>query len=222
MPGASEAPLSQGRAPFPGQTEEAPAPRAVCVYCGSSPGADPRFMRAAEELGRLLAASGSTLVYGGACVGLMGAVADASLREGGRVIGVIPEALVDLEVVHRDLSELRVVKSMHERKALMANLSDAFIALPGGLGTLEEFLEVCTWGQLGIHGKPYGLLNVSGFFDPLLGFLESMAEQRFVRAEQLAMIQHAESPSALLGMLARFRPVYLPKWIDRAAAPTEA
>jgi uncharacterized protein (TIGR00730 family) len=192
--------------------------RSVCVYCGSSPGADPAFADAAGEVGRLLAASGRTLVYGGGRVGLMGVVADAALGAGGRVIGVIPQALVDKEMAHHGLSELRVVGSMHERKALMADLSDGFLALPGGIGTMEEFFEVWTWGQLGLHAKPYGLLNVGGFFAPLLAFLDRLVEQRFVRPEHRAMLLVGGDANGLLTDMAGHRPAYAPKWIDRASS----
>jgi len=190
----------------------------VCVYCGSSPGADPAFASAAGEVGRLLAGSGRTLVYGGGRVGLMGAVADAALAAGGRVIGVIPQALVEKEVAHYGLSELRVVGSMHERKALMADLSDGFLALPGGIGTMEEFFEVWTWGQLGLHAKPYGLLNVAGFFDPLLAFLDRLVEQRFVRPEHRAMLLVGGDANGLLAEMEVLRTAYAPKWIDRGSS----
>jgi hypothetical protein len=170
---------------------------------------------AAGEVGRLIAASGRTLVYGGGCVGLMGAMANAALEAGGRVIGVIPQALVDLEVAHHGVSELRVVDSMHERKALMADLSDGFMALPGGIGTLEEFFEVWTWSQLGLHAKPYGLLNVAGFYDPLLTFLTRLVEQRFVQPEHHAMVFVDCEPSALIRNMEASRLPHLQKWIDR-------
>jgi uncharacterized protein (TIGR00730 family) len=189
--------------------------QSVCVYCGSSPGADPAFAVAAGFVGRLLAQSGRTLVYGGGRAGLMGTVADAALAAGGRVVGVIPQALVDKEVAHRGLSDLQVVGSMHERKALMADLADGFLALPGGLGTLEEFFEAWTWGQLGLHTKPYGLLDVGGFVGPLLGFLDRLVEQRFVRPAHRAMLLVGSDPSALLAGMAAHRPGYVPKWIDR-------
>lgn len=189
--------------------------KSLCVYCGSSPGVDPAFADAARELGRLLAESGRTLVYGGAQVGLMGVIADAALAGGGKVIGVIPEALVTKEVAHGGLTELRVVASMHERKALMADLSDAFLALPGGIGTLEELFETWTWGQLGFHAKPFGLLDVGGFYGPLLQFLDRQVEQRFVRPQHRAMLMVSRDPRQLLADLAACRPVHNPKWIDR-------
>jgi uncharacterized protein (TIGR00730 family) len=192
--------------------------RSVCVYCGSSLGSDPAFADAARQVGSLLAASGRTLVYGGGRVGLMGAIADASMGAGGRVIGVIPQALVDKEVAHHGLSELRVVGSMHERKALMADLSDGFVALPGGLGTMEELFEVWTWGQLGLHAKPYGLLNVGGFFGSLLAFLDRLVEQRFVRPEHRAMLFVASDPNELIANMSVHHPASAPKWIDRGSS----
>jgi uncharacterized protein (TIGR00730 family) len=157
-------------------------------------------------------------VYGGGGVGLMGAVADAALRAGGQVIGVIPQALVDKEVANHRLSDLRVVGSMHERKALMADLSDGFLVLPGGIGTMDEFFEVWTWGQLGLHAKPCGILNVGGFFDPLLAFLDRLVEQRFVRPEYRAMLLVSGDANGLLTDMAIQRPAYAPKWIDRASS----
>lgn len=192
--------------------------KSVCVYCGASPGADPAFAAAAGDVGRLLAASGRTVVYGGGRVGLMGAVADAALAAGGTVVGVIPRHLVDEEVAHRGLTGLRVVGSMHERKAVMADLADGFLALPGGLGTLEEFFEAWTWGQLGLHAKPYGLLDVGGFFGPLLGFLDGLVAQRFVRPEHLAMLQVGREAGPLLDRMAARRPAYVAKWLDRGEA----
>jgi uncharacterized protein (TIGR00730 family) len=189
--------------------------QSVCVYCGSSPGADPAFVSAAGTVGRLIAESGRILVYGGGHVGLMGAVADGALAAGGRVIGVIPQALVDKELAHRGLTELHVVGSMHERKALMADLSDGFLGLPGGIGTLEEFFEAWTWAQLGLHAKPFGLLDVAGFFGPLLTFLDQLVEQRFVRPEHRAMLLVDGDAVVLLSKMAAHQRASLPKWIDR-------
>jgi len=163
-------------------------------------------------------ARGFDLVYGGAHVGLMGAVADATLAAGGQVIGVIPEALVTRELAHTGLTDLRVVSSMHERKALMADLSDGFIALPGGWGTFEELFEVLTWGQLGLHAKPCGLLNVEGYFDPLLVFLQHAFDEQFVRREYAGWLSVSESPGTLLDRLAAFEPPQVRKWIDRASS----
>jgi hypothetical protein len=189
----------------------------VCVFAGSSAGVQPEYRQAAEALGRAVGERGIGVVYGGACVGLMGVMADAALEAGSDVIGVIPSALVAKEIAHRALTELRVVASMHERKAVMADLSDAFIALPGGWGTLEEFFEVLTWGQLGLHHKPCGLLNVHGYFDGLLSFLDHTVEQGFVKREYRSMIAVADSPGALLDMLASYRPP--PAFAEAPAGP---
>lgn len=189
--------------------------RAVCVFTGSNYGRLPVYEAAATELGRLLAERGLALVYGGARIGLMGAVADACLAAGGRVTGVIPRALVDKELAHDKLSELLVVESMHERKALMADRSDAFLALPGGMGTMEEFFEVWTWGQLGYHRKPVGLLNIGGFFDGLLAFIRHMAEERFLRPEHLDTLLVEAQAAPLLDRFAAYEPLLVPKWISR-------
>lgn len=193
-----------------------PSFRRVCVFCGSSPGAHPEYREVAGALGRLLAERRIALVYGGGKVGLMGEISDAVLGAGGEVIGVIPRHLEAREIAHRGLTELRVVDSMHERKALMADLSDAFIALPGGLGTLEELFEVATWSQLGIHSKPLGLLNVRGYYDLLTGFLARAVEDRFVRAEHRSLISISGDPAALLAALEAFKPVPVEKWLDRS------
>jgi hypothetical protein len=181
----------------------APARRiaAVCVFCGSSPGVDARYVDTARELGRLLARRGVTLVYGGARVGVMGAAADAALDDGGRVVGVIPRPLWSREVGHTGLSELLVVESMHERKALMSDRADAFVALPGGAGTLEELFEVWTWAQLGIHTKPVAVLNVGGFYDPLLALADHLVAQGFVRPAHRAMLLDDDDPARLLARL---------------------
>jgi uncharacterized protein (TIGR00730 family) len=190
----------------------------VCVFAGSSAGVRPEYMAAATDLGRVLAARGIGLVYGGARVGLMGAVADAVLTGGGAVTGVIPRALVEKEVAHSGLTELRVVTTMHERKALMADLSDAFIALPGGWGTLDEFFEILTWAQLGLHRKPCGVLNVQGYFDRLLSFLDHSVEQGFVRREYGSLFAVSAEPSRLLAALAAApTPAAVEKWIDAAS-----
>jgi uncharacterized protein (TIGR00730 family) len=188
----------------------------ICVFCGASPGARPAYAHATTELARLLAADGIGVVYGGGGVGLMGVLADAVLAEGGEIIGVIPRALVDREIAHRDVADMRVVGSMHERKALMAELADAFIALPGGLGTLEELFEVYTWAQLGLHRKPCALLNVEGYYDGIAGFLANAVEERFLREEHREMLMVEREPGALLERLREFEPdAALPKWIDR-------
>lgn len=187
----------------------------LCVFCGSNPGDGAHFGVAAERLGRHLAAAGIGLVYGGASVGLMGRLADAALAAGGEVIGVIPRAMVDLEVAHRGLADLRVVGSMHERKALMADLADGFVALPGGLGTLDELFEILTWAQLGLHHKPIGLLDVGGYFAPLLAFLDGAVAARFVADEHRRMLLRADDPSALLEQFRSYRPPAPFKWLDR-------
>jgi uncharacterized protein (TIGR00730 family) len=188
--------------------------RSLCVFCGSSVGSKPVYLGTAIALGKVLAEQNIRLVFGGGRVGLMGALADAALQAGGEVTGVIPEHLVAREVAHQGLSDLRIVRSMHERKALMAELSDAFVALPGGLGTLEEFFEVWTWGQLGLHQKPYALLNVNGFYDPLVQFIDSLVELKFVKPEHRRMLI-VESDVAMLPVrLSGHHTPEVPKWLD--------
>ena len=188
----------------------------VCVFCGSSPGARPAYAEATAEVARLLAGEGIGIVYGGGHVGLMGVLADTAMAAGGEVIGVMPQALVDREIGHTGISELRVVGSMHERKSLMADLSDAFTALPGGAGTLEELFEVYTWAQLGLHDKPCGLLDVEDYFSGLVGFLDHAVDERFLREEHRAMLIVERGPRALIERLAEFEPrAVTPKWIDR-------
>jgi uncharacterized protein (TIGR00730 family) len=194
-----------------------PSLRRVCVYAGSSPGARPVYRAAAQELGRLLAARGIGVVYGGGNVGLMGALADAAIEAGGDVTGVIPRALLEREVGHRGVTSLRVVASMHERKALMAELADAFVALPGGIGTFEELFEVFTWAQLGLHRKPLGLLDVAGYYGPLEAMLDHAVEERFLRPETRAMLVRDDSLDALLERFDGWQPPGLPKWLDRDA-----
>jgi uncharacterized protein (TIGR00730 family) len=189
--------------------------RSVCVFCGSNFGDKPIYRELAEQLGRTLADRGLTLVYGGGNVGLMGVVADAALGAGGRVVGVIPQALVDWEVAHDGLTELIVVQSMHERKARMAEASDAFIALPGGYGTFEEFCEVLTWSQLGLHRKPCGVLNVEGYYDPLLALFERAVQDRFLAAEQRDLVLADTDVNALLDRIASYQPVEVMKRFDR-------
>jgi uncharacterized protein (TIGR00730 family) len=188
----------------------------LCVFSGSSPGADLAYRAAATDLGHRLAERGIDLVYGGASVGLMGAVADAAMEGGGHVIGVIPQSLVDREIAHPGLVDLRVVDSMHERKALMAELSDAFVALPGGVGTLEELFEVYTWNQLGLHAKPLGLFNVRGYFDGLARFLDHAVAERFVTEQHRAMLLVSEDLGGLLDGLEGWQAPRQPKWIDKA------
>ncbi|WAH58256.1 TIGR00730 family Rossman fold protein [Pseudomonas silvicola] len=187
----------------------------VCVFCGASSGTNPAYRDAAVTLGRTLAERKLTLVYGGGAVGLMGIVADAVLQAGGEVIGIIPHSLNDLEIGHKGLTRLEVVDGMHARKARMAELADAFIALPGGLGTLEELFEVWTWGQLGYHGKPLGLLEVNGFYSKLTGFLDHLVQENFVREQHRAMLQVNDSADALLDALDAWKPTVLPKWTDK-------
>jgi uncharacterized protein (TIGR00730 family) len=190
--------------------------RRVCVYCGSSPGRAPEYRDAAVALVGALVERGLGVVYGGAHVGLMGVVADTALDAGAEVIGVIPQALVDHEIAHTGLSDLRVVGSMHERKAQMAELADAFVALPGGLGTLEELFEVATWSQLGLHVKPCGLLNVLGYYDGLAGMLDHAVAERFLRPENRAIIVVESDPAAMVDALAAWEPpARVAKWIDR-------
>jgi uncharacterized protein (TIGR00730 family) len=172
--------------------------KSVCVYCGSSLGSDTKYIAATEDLARTLAGRGIRVVYGGASVGLMGVLADATLAAGGEIVGVIPKLLVDREIAHRGLTDLHVVASMHARKALMARLSDAFVALPGGIGTLEELIEIYTWRHLGLHDKPLGLLNTGGYYDGLSGFLDHAVAQGFLGPEQRARLVVAPDPDALL------------------------
>jgi uncharacterized protein (TIGR00730 family) len=188
----------------------------VCVFSGSSPGGDLAYRAAATDLGHRLAERGIELVYGGASVGLMGAVADAAMEGGGHVIGVIPQSLVDREIAHPAIADLRVVESMHERKALMADLADAFVALPGGVGTLEELFEVYTWNQLGLHAKPLGLFNVRGYYDGLARFLDHAVAERFVTPQHRAMLLVGEELDELLDGLEAWQAPRQPKWIDRA------
>jgi len=184
----------------------------IAVYCGSSPGKNPVFKDAATELGKVLAARNITLVYGGGSVSLMGILARAVVEQGGNVIGVIPKAIAEMEVAYTDLQDLRVVDDMHSRKALMADLADAFIALPGGLGTVEELMEILTWSQLGFHQKPAGILNIAGFFDPMLAFLDRLSEEEFIAPEHKSMLMVDNSPE---GLLQRFSE-YTPPRVDKA------
>jgi len=190
--------------------------KSVCVFCASSPGARPAYQEAAVSLGQELARRGLQLVYGGGKVGLMGILADAMLEVGGEVVGVIPKALLDKEVGHQGLTELHVVESMHQRKAMMADLADAFIAMPGGFGTLEEFCEMLTWLQLGLHSKPCGLLNIEGFYDPLLALFDRAVADRLLRREQRQSVLASSIACDLLNCLAEHKPVNVDKWIDRS------
>ncbi len=186
----------------------------ICVYCGSSPGKNPAYLLAAKHLAKLLCDRGIGLVYGGAAIGVMGAVADAVLEAGGEAIGVIPKSLAVKEVAHDGLSELHVVASMHERKAMMSELADGFIALPGGWGTLEEVFEILTWAQLGFHHKPCGLLNVEGYYNGLIGFLENMFEQQFVNNLCRPMLMESHQPGALLDQFATYKAPKVRKWVS--------
>ena len=185
----------------------------VCVYCGSGPGRRKVYADTARHLGRSLAARGVGLVYGGGSVGLMGAVADAVLADGGEVIGVIPGALTDREVAHGGLTELRVVESMHQRKAAMAEVADGFIALPGGLGTLEELFEALTWAQLGMHRKPCGILNVAGYYDGLIAFLDQAVSEEFVGPVHREALLVEEDPDLMLEALGAWRPPAVRRWM---------
>jgi len=186
----------------------------VCVFCGSRPGSRPEYAIAARRLGQSIARSGAGLVYGGASVGVMREVADAALAEGGEVIGVIPRALVDREVAHHGLSELRVVDSMHVRKAMMAELSDGFVALPGGFGTLDELFETLTWAQLGIHDKPVGLVDTCGFWRPLLSLVDHMVTEGFIPDDQRGLLLVESDPATLLARMESWvAPALGPKWM---------
>jgi hypothetical protein len=187
----------------------------VCVFCGSSAGSRSEYRACAEELGAELTRRKIGLVFGGGNVGLMGAIADSVLQAGGEAIGVIPEHLMNREIGHKQLAKLHVVRSMHERKAMMADLSDAFIALPGGFGTLEEFCEVLTWSQLGLHEKPCGILNVLGYYTPLLAMLDHAVEQRFLKLQNRGLVLARETPTELLDAFEEWRPVHVEKWLDR-------
>jgi hypothetical protein len=187
----------------------------LCIFCGSSSGNRQSYTENACALGEVLVKRGYGMVYGGGRVGLMGILADAVLQNGGEVIGVIPKALAEKEVAHQSLTELHVVATMHERKALMAELSDGFVALPGGLGTFEELFEVFTWAQLGLHGKPLGLLNVDGYYDPLLALIDHATSEGFIRLEHRQLLLTSTWPEELLDMFAGYQPTTLPKWIER-------
>jgi len=187
----------------------------LCVFCGSNPGQNPRYREAAEALAAELAARGWGMVYGGGKVGMMGTVADAAIAGGCEVLGVIPKALEQKELGHTGITRLEIVASMHERKQRMAELADAFVALPGGLGTLEEIFENLTWAQLGIHAKPCAFLNVEGYYDPLLEFIDRAVSQRYVRPEHRRMIVVESSPAALLDRIEAYEPPEIEKWMDR-------
>lgn len=195
--------------------------KAICVFCGSSLGARSAYQKAAELLGKTLAERGLQLVYGGGNVGLMGVVADATLAAGGTVIGVIPEFLKNKEIAHPNLTQLHVVPSMHDRKALMAELADGFIALPGGFGTFEEFCEILTWAQLGLHQKPQGLLNVEGYYNSLLQLFNLAVEEKFLRADLRSIVLEATDPGSLLDQFAQYQPKTVEKWADLPVRPEQ-
>ena len=188
--------------------------RSICVYCGSNAGSKPAYTERALALGNRLAKEGLALVYGGGNVGLMGLVADAALEAGGEVIGVIPAQLVEWEVAHRGLTRLEVVDNMHERKARMFDISDGFVALPGGFGTLDEMFEMLTWRQLGIGDKPCAFLDVEGFYAPLIGMLDRMVDERFLHEDQRRDLWHGEDIGAMLRWMREYEPAHASKWLD--------
>ena len=190
--------------------------QSLCVFCGSRQGLDPAYTKAARSLGTMLAEANIRLVFGGGHVGLMGVVSNAALEAGGDVIGVIPRSLVERELAHAGLTDLRIVGSMHERKALMSDLSEGFITLPGGTGTLEEFFEVLTWAQLGEHEKPCGLLNVAGYYDPLLSVFDHMVHKGFLSESNRALVLVESEPERLLQKLESYQPPKIAKWIDQS------
>jgi uncharacterized protein (TIGR00730 family) len=190
----------------------------ICVFCGSNNGKDPLFLAAAVEVGEFLADRGIELVFGGGRVGLMGKIADTVLLNGGNVIGIIPSSLAEREVAHSGLTELHVVDSMHERKALMAELSDGFIAMPGGFGTFEEFCEIITWSQLGFHTKPCGLLNVNGFYDDLINMFDKATDEKFIRPKHRELVLASANIEPLFKLMEQFEPPKLEKWIDLSSS----
>jgi uncharacterized protein (TIGR00730 family) len=206
----------QPQPPSPSPSQPSSQLESVAVYCGSNSGNDPAFAAAAASLGALLAERGIDLVYGGGRVGLMGTVADATLDGGGKAHGVITRALEQKEIAHTGLTSLRVTETMHERKAAMADLADAFIMLPGGYGTLDEFFEVLTWAQLGMHAKPCAILDVAGYFDPLRAFMDGAVAAGFVHPGHLDMVISDADPARLLDRIAAWSPVEVSKWLDRA------
>ncbi|MEI6740553.1 MAG: TIGR00730 family Rossman fold protein [Gemmatimonadaceae bacterium] len=188
-------------------------PLRVCVYCASNDGVRPAYLDAARRMGQLLASRGATIVYGGGNIGLMGALADAALAAGGEVIGVMPHGLVQREVAHHQLTKLHIVDSMHQRKALMAELADSFVVLPGGLGTLEEFFETWTWAQLGVHQKPLGLLNVEGYWSPMVAMLAHVGAEGFLRGSPEEWLVIEEEADRLLDRMAEFTPPRTRRWL---------
>ena len=188
--------------------------KSICVFCGSSSGKGVNHLTAAQKLGKIIAEENITLVYGGGNVGIMGELANSALQYNGKVIGVIPEDLVAREAALKEVTELRIVKSMHERKAMMSELSEGFIAMSGGIGTLEEFFEAWTWAQLGIHNKPIGILNVDGYYDRLIDFINNSVEQEFVYKNNLDMIVIDKDAKSLIGKMKDFKPVKVRKWME--------
>ena len=208
-------PTPNSNASAPDPTPTPPEGAAICVFCGSSVGARPIYAEAARRVGRILAERGFGLVYGGGCTGLMGTTADACLAVGGRVVGVIPEPLTLKEITHHGLTELHVVSGMHERKALMAAKSSAFLTLPGGVGTFEEFFEIFTWSVLGLHSKPIGILNVAGYYDPLIDLIHHAISERFFRPSHLDLLIVSDDPDEMIDRLSHFQPPPAgPVWID--------
>lgn len=189
--------------------------KSICVFCGSHVGHDAAFATAAREMGGLIASRGGTLVYGGGSIGLMGTLADEAMARGARVIGVIPRTLWEREVGHRGITENRVVETMHERKALMYDLADGFIAMPGAVGTLDEFFETWTWAQLGVHAKPFGILNVNGYFNALLEFLNHIVKSGFMRSDYLDMVHVDVDAARLLDRMDNYTAPQIPKWVTR-------
>jgi len=190
--------------------------KSVCVYCGSNSGRQEAYSNAARELAKSLVNRNIRLVYGGGSIGLMGLLADTVVQFGGQAVGVIPEALVRKEVAHNNLTELHVTQSMHERKNLMAELSDGFIALPGGIGTLEELFEIWTWAQLGIHRKPCGLLNVEGYFNSMISFLDHAVLEQFVKQNHRSILIVEQNPEALLNRFADYKPPPIQQWVEKS------
>lgn len=188
--------------------------KSICVFCGSSSGANPSYLEAARNLGKVIAEKNIRLVYGGGNVGIMGEIANSVLKNGGKVSGVIPKSLFDKELAHKGLTELIVVDTMHERKAKMSELSDGFIALPGGIGTIEEFFEVMTWAQLGFQVKPCGLMNVTGYYDALVNFMDHMTYEKFLRPEHRKIMIVEQEPLKLIEGLNDYKPSYNEKWLD--------
>lgn len=206
--------MKQTHGPLPNPSSADGRFRSLCVFCGSSTGDDPAFSQAARELGDSLVKRQITLVYGGGNIGLMGVIADRVMQGGGRVIGVIPRQLQEKELAHHGITDLQVVDSMHQRKARMAELAQAFIALPGGFGTIEEFAEVLTWSQLGLHAKPMGLLNVSGYFDHFLDFLDHAVDVRLLQSEHRRLVLESDRADPLLEQMQAWQAPRLPKWIE--------